>query len=214
MNRSTLERLAPLTGIGFVILIILAAIIGGETPDTDDSTASVVQFWQDNDSSQIWACAIGGWATVLFVWFAASLRSVLRRAEGDAGRLSSISFGGALLLAAGLVSLLGFAFAAADTVDDVPAEVTQTLSVLNSDFFFLLAVGNGLFLLGAALCVLRYAALPRWLGYVALVLGIAAVTPIGFFAFLAMGIWVIVVSILLYQRGGPATPAPTPGAAA
>ena len=97
MTRSNLERYAPLTGIVFVVLVVIAAIVGGETPDTGDSTASVVSWWQDNDTAQIWANAIGGWSTIFLVWFGGSLRTALRRTEGEPGRLSVVSFGGIVL---------------------------------------------------------------------------------------------------------------------
>jgi hypothetical protein len=206
MTRSNLERYAPLTGIVFVVLVVIAAIVGGETPDVDDSTISVVRWWQDNDTSQIWANSIAAWSTIFLVWFAGSLRTALRRAEGEPGRLSVVSFGGALLIAAGLLSFAGFGFAAADIADDVPdvaPAVVQTLSVLNSDFFLLVAGGTGLFMIATGLAVVRFGALPTWMGYVAVVLGIAAVTPLGFFAFLATGIWILIASVLLYQRGQP-----------
>ena len=55
--------------------------------------------------------------------------------------------------------------------------------------------------------MVRFGALPTWMGYVAVILGIAAVTPVGFFAFLLTGIWILIASVLLYQRGQPeATP--------
>jgi hypothetical protein len=206
MTRSNLERYAPLAGIVFVILIVVAAIIGGETPDTDDSTLSVVRWWQDNDTSQIWANVIAGWSTIFLVWFAGSLRVALRRTEGEPGRLSVVSFGGALLMAAGLLCFASFGFAAADVADDVPnvaPAVIQTLSILSTDFFLLVGAGTALFMIGTGVAVVRFGALPTWMGYVAVILGIAAVTPAGFFAFLASGIWILIASVLLYQRGQP-----------
>jgi hypothetical protein len=205
MNRSGLERYAPLAGVIFVVLIVIAAIIGGETPDVEDSTVSVVEWWQDNDTSQLWANAIAGWSTIFLVWFAGSLRATLRRAEGEPGRLSVVSFGGALLIAAGLLSFAGFGFAAADVADEVPdvtPAVVQTLSVLSTDFFLLVAGGIALFMIATGVAVVRFGGLPTWLGYVAVVIGIVGITPIGFFAFLATGIWILIASVLLYQQGG------------
>ena len=214
MTRSNLERYAPLTGIVFVVLVVIAAIVGGETPDTGDSTASVVSWWQDNDTAQIWANAIGGWSTIFLVWFGGSLRTALRRTEGEPGRLSLVSFGGIVLMAAGLLAFASFGFAAADVADDVPdvaPAVIQTLSILSTDFFLLVAGGTGLFMIATGVAVVRFEALPKWMGYAAVVIGIAAVTPIGFFAFLVTGIWILIASVLLYQRGQPAA-APAPRA--
>jgi hypothetical protein len=198
MTRSTLERLAPLTGIVFVLLVVIAFVVSGEPPDSDDSTEEVVSFWTENDGEQIAGAIIGGWAAVFLVWFAGSLRATLKRAEGEPGRLAAIAFGGFLLLALGILAFSGFQFAAGETAGDVPDEVTQTLSVLNADFFIPLAAGNVIALLATGVAIVRHGGLPRWLGWVAIVLGIASLTPVGFFAFLIGGIWVLVISVLIY----------------
>jgi hypothetical protein len=82
------------------------------------------------------------------------------------------------------------------------------LNALNSDLFFPVAVGTVAFNLGLALAVLRHGGLPRPLGWLALVLGIAGVLgPVGFFAFIATGIVVVWASIAMAQ-GARATDRP------
>jgi hypothetical protein len=64
------------------------------------------------------------------------------------------------------------------------------------------------------LAILRGADLPNWLGWVAVLLGIAAIVPPA--SFIALGvlvIWSLVVTILMYRRSGEpaaanAVPAP------
>ncbi|MEA2377536.1 MAG: hypothetical protein QOK00_61 [Thermoleophilaceae bacterium] len=200
-----LQRFAPLSGIVFVVLIVLAIVIGGETPDNNDSQRAIVDFWRDNDTAQMWSSIIGVWGTVFFVWFAASFYSTLRRAEDGPARLSAICFAGAIIGAVGLLSSLSLSFATADAVDDVPGSVTQTLTVLSNGFFFPIAGGYALFFLGAGVLALRTRTLPVWLGWVTLVLGIALVTPVGFFALIVGMVWILVVSVMLYRReAGPA----------
>ena len=53
MDSQGLQRLAPLTGIAFVVLVVVAVVVGGETPDNDDSLRSIVAFWKDNEGEQI-----------------------------------------------------------------------------------------------------------------------------------------------------------------
>jgi hypothetical protein len=62
-------------------------------------------------------------------------------------------------------------------------------------------------MLGLAGVTLKGWLLPKWLGWVALVLAIATFTPVGFIGFGLTGIWIIVASILLSARAAPATPA-------
>jgi Domain of unknown function (DUF4386) len=205
MKSRGLERFAPLTGVVFVALIVLAIVIGGETPDNDDSQQAIVEFWRDNDDAQIWSNIIGAWATVFFLWFAASLRSVLRRGEEGPARLSTLSFGGAVVAAVGLLSALSLNFAVADSVGDVPASVTQTLTVLSNGFFFPIAAGYAVFFLAVGVLCVRTRMLPVWLGWLTVLLGIVCLTPVGFFALLLGLVWIVLVSVLLYRREtGPA----------
>lgn len=203
-SRSTLERLAPLTGVAFVVLFIAAFTIGGETPDVGDSAEQVRDFWLNNDTETIWASALLLWGSVLAIWFGASLQTALRRAEGEPGRLSGLVFAGWIVFAVGAMAFAGFGFTVGDAADEsaVSDDVIQTLSILNSDFFTILSGGLAVAMLATGAAVLRHGGLPRWLGYLALLLGITAVTPIGFFSFLLAGIWVLVVSVLLYQQNG------------
>jgi hypothetical protein len=213
MSNSRWERFAPLTGVVFFVLLAISIALSSDTPDTDDSTADTVSYWSAHDSRLIAAGILGTFAVIFFIWFAGSLRSVLLRAEGGDGRLSTIAFAGMLTI--GISGAIGSAleFTAADTVNDVPATVTQTLSVLNEDFFFPFLAGIALFMFATGICVLRHGGLPRWLAWVAIVIGVVTVTPIGFAGFLGAFIWTLVVSIALYLRGGETgTPAVPPAA--
>ena len=50
--------LAALTGLAFLVLAIVSAIVMGEPPDPkDDSVQEIVKFYQDNDS-EIWISSI------------------------------------------------------------------------------------------------------------------------------------------------------------
>jgi hypothetical protein len=58
--------------------------------------------------------------------------------------------------------------------------------------------------------------LPTWLGWAGIIIFIVSFTPAGFIGFGLAGIWIIVVSVLLYLRDetttvGSPTPAPTAG---
>ena len=57
--------------------------------------------------------------------------------------------------------------------------------------------------------IVRYGALPKWLGWVAIVFGVVALTPFGFFAFLGGIVWILVVSIMLTMRARSESAPPT-----
>ena len=192
--------IGPLTGILFVVLVIVAFAVGGETPDVDDSARKVVDFYVDNDSQQQIAAGLLALGCVALLFFLGSLRTALRAAAGDEGGLSTVVLVGGVMIAVGVSIFAGIGFTLGDAADDLPASATMALNALNSDLFFPVAVGTAVFNLGLALAVLRHGGLPRPLAWLALVVGIASLTPAGFFAFLATGIVVVWASIALTMQ--------------
>ena len=192
--------IGPLTGILFVILVIVAFLVSGETPSTDDSAQEIVDFYLDNDSSQQAASALLALGCVALIFFLGSLRRALRAAAGDEGGLSTVVLVGGLVIAVGASIFAGIGFTLGDAADELPPSAILTLNALNSDMFFTVAVGTAVFNLALGLAVLRHGGLPRALGWVALVIGIAGLTPAGFFAFLATGIVIVWASVVLTMR--------------
>jgi hypothetical protein len=206
-----LERFAPLTGLVFVVLVIVSAIVVGETPSADDGAAKAVGWWAANKDEVIAGSIIAAISTAFMLWFAGVWRATLAASEGPGSRLANTAFAGLIVAAVGWMALFSFGFMAADTSGDVPAQVTWTLSVVQADFFFPLAVGFAVFLLASGLAMVRGAAFPDWPGWVALVLGVACLTPGGFFGVLGGLAWILGISIMLFLRGAPTMPG-TPAA--
>jgi hypothetical protein len=203
---------AALTGALFFVLVLLAFIIGGETPDIDDSPQKILTYFNDHDSKQMFASALLAWGTVALFFFLGVLRTTLHAAEEGLARLSAVAFGGGLVLGVGILCFAGFTFTLADAADHLTPDAAQSLNALNDDFFFPLAAGLATLMIATGISSIRSRALPAWLAWIALVIGIVGVTPAGFFAFLAFGLWTLVTSILLWQRGarGGAAPATAP----
>jgi hypothetical protein len=127
----------------------------------------------------------------------------LRSAEA----LSALVLVSGALMGLGLVIFAGLNFtltdlANSDHLDGISPGTLQSLNALNSDFFFPAVIGTVVFLISAGLAILRSGALARWMGWVALVLGILAVVPFaGFFAFVLSGLWIVVAAVMLLQSG-------------
>jgi hypothetical protein len=207
--------LAPLTGVLFVVLAVAAFIISGETPGTDDSPQKILNFYVDNDTSQLWAGAVLAWSTVPLMFFLGVLRSTLHAAEGPIARLSAVAFGGGIVLIIGALSFAGFTFTLGDIADDgLTPQAAQALNALNSDFFFPVAVGTATLMIATAIASLASRVLPAWLAWSALVIGIVALTPGGFFAFLAFMLWTVAASIVLWRARSAEPPATAPPATA
>ena len=205
-------RLFPLAGIGAVVLYVVGFVVSGETPSTDDSVREIVSFYRDNDSEQVIAAALVAWGTALFVLFSSGLWRVIRDAETERRGGSTLIVVGTTVFAVGASIFSGLGFTLGDVADDVGPGAIQTLNALNSDMFFTVALGTFLFLMGAGASMIQTGVLPKWLGWVSVVLAVLALTPAGFFVFLALGPWLLIVSGLLYARGStPAREAPSSG---
>jgi hypothetical protein len=205
MDRSK-EWLVPLTGVAFILVGVVSFIIGGEPKSADEPVNEIVDFYVDNkDSVQIGA--VGGVvAGILLIFFGAYLRTVLRAAAGGDDMLSLVSFIGLVLVALGFAIDGTIAFALAEAVKDIHPVGVQALQALWDNDFLPIMLGIELFLLATGISVIRSGALPKWLGWLMIVLAIVGVTPIGFAAFAGTALLVLVISILLAMRARSAQP--------
>jgi hypothetical protein len=195
------KQLVPLSGVAAVVLIIAAFAVGGETPEADASLSEVVSYYSDHDTDLQIGAALLALGAFFFLVFSTTVAGVLRRAQGESGGSSALSFAGGIVFAVGATIFAGLGFTAADVVGDVDPTAIQTLNALGADMFFTVAVGTGAFLIGAGIATLKTGALPRWLGWAAVVIGVVAITPAGFFGFIALGIWTLVASVILSMQG-------------
>lgn len=199
---------ASLTGAVFAILLVISFVVSGETPGIDESTQEVVSFYTENDAKVTISAILSGISAVFLLFFVGSLRSVLRSSEGATAGLSAVAHAGGVVAAVGILIFGGLMFTLGDAADNLDPAATQALNALNVDFFFPLAGGMAAFLIATGLAAVRTRALPPWLGWAALVIGVATFTPLGFFAFLASIAWILVASILLGlgKAGAPVSP--------
>ncbi|MGH2748048.1 MAG: hypothetical protein ACRDKB_09015 [Actinomycetota bacterium] len=198
--------MAALTGVVFVVLLVVSFIVSGETPEADASSQEIISFYSENEAEITVSSILFGLGAVFFLFFNGTLRSVLRSAEGGTGTLSAVVYAGGVVATVGMLIFAGLGFTLGDTAGELEPAAAQALNALSSDFFLPLAGGIATFLFAAGLVTIRTGALPRWLGWVAIVLAIVEFSPIGFFVFLATLLWVLVVSILLVL-GGEKAPA-------
>lgn len=195
------SRLAPLTGAAFVVLVIIAFAVGGEPPNaTDDQPQEIVDFYVENKDAQILGAALAAIAGTLFVFFGGYLRRVLREAEGPGGFLSAVAFAGVIIFATGVAIDSTIIFTLAESAEDIDPTAVQTLTALYNNDFVPFAMGLQVFLMATGISVVLHGALPKWIGWIAILLALIAVTPIGFAAFLASGVLVLILSVMLTMR--------------
>jgi hypothetical protein len=194
-----------LTGIAFVVLAILGVLVVGNPTDASHSPEEIVDWYTSNTGSVQVGAFIVAFAAAMLVFFAGYLRRILRAAEGEHGMLSLIAFTGAVMIAVGAAIDATIMLSIAERADDISPDSVQTLQALWDNDFIPIAVGTVLFVWATGISILRHGALNRWFGWALIVLGVVALTPAGFAAFLATGLWILVVSVMLLVRGDPTT---------
>jgi hypothetical protein len=199
-----LSRLAPLTGVIFAVVLVAGIFTSGETPDGNASPAKVIAYYATHRSDIETSAIVFVFAFLFLVLFAASLRSYLRRTAAAEG-LSALVLPGAVLMAVGATTASAVEYGLAHHLSRVEPATAQTMNLLSNELFLPIIVGAFLLAVSSGLAILCGARLPKWLGWVAIVLGIAAlIPPASFPALLGFVIWSVIVSILIYRRTGPA----------
>ena len=199
----SVRRLLPLSGIVFVVLLVVAVVVlGGDTPESKASAAEVATFYGDEATRQFIAAFVLAATAPFIVLFASSFAS--RQWPDDHHHASVwqrvLVAGSAVTAAASVIAAL-LHFALADGADqNVSPTALQALNVLDANAWVPFNSGLGVMMLGAAGLLLTGSLLPRWLGWLALLLGVALFIPFADFAALIVSLlWIIVVSVMLYR---------------
>ena len=209
------ERLAPLTGVAAVALWVAGIFViegFGDSPDEDATAQAIVSYFEEDERSIYVGLFLFFLGTLLFVWFAASLRSAVAALEGRGARLASILFAGAVMKAvfdmAFLAPHIAGAFAANNADAELDAGAAQALWYVDDGFFVAAEFAAALFLVATAVAVLRWRVLPGWVAWVSILLALVLlVPPIGWAALIfGIPLWTLIVSLLLFRRGTPDAP--------
>jgi len=223
MSEQRWERLGAATGIAFVVLAFASFFVGGELPKPGDSAQQVVAYYTDESDRILWSGWLWGLAGIMFLWFLGSLRSHLRKAEGDTGRLSAVVFGGGI--AGGVVFSIGVAISSAlafGIAQNAPAELTDAFSDLATHLYNGAAFAFFVLVLATTLISGRTKVFPAWLGWfgwlVALLTLAASLTVVydtGLFStgeivsilsFFGFFLWFLALSIVTMQQVGKPVP--------
>ena len=215
MERSNREWLVPLvTGLGFFVLLIVSFIVIGEPKDADHPPQEIAQWYLDNKDAAEIGAFISVVAAALLIFFGAYLRKVLDAAAGGRSMLAVLPLIGLAIVGVGAAIDNMLIFVAAEAADDIPAPEIQTIQAIWDNDFLPLFLGVLVFNWSVGIAVLQTGALPKWLGWLAIVAGVVSLAgPIGFFGALLAALWILIASIMLSMRARQATaPPPAPAA--
>jgi hypothetical protein len=189
----------PASGVAFVALLA-ASFLLGTTPDSSAGGAKVIAYYTTHRGTQIAGAVLLDLGVVVGLFFFGYLRDVLSR-TGFGSRLAPVAFGGAVLFAGGGAIVAGTTVALTDVPSKLSPAAAQALNVLNNDVAgVFIGAGLAVLWLATAITILQAKVLPAWTGWLSAVIGVvAAAGPLAFFAFLASGVWILVLSVLLYR---------------
>lgn len=207
----------PTAGILAAVTFIFGLAATADSPDSSDSNAKIIAWYADHGHriGIIIGAFILAFCGLFLLWFASGLRQRLRLAEGPEGRLANVALGGGLLL----VALLWVGAAA---LAAIPAQQSFGGGPALSDADlgrFLPSVGFGSILLfgmfgaialidATSIVIMRTGVLPRWLGWLGFVCGVVLLFGVVFLPVIALPIWLIAASIVLYRQPVGATASP------
>lgn len=197
------DRLMPLCGIVFVALI-LSAVLLAITPDSAANAGTVLAYYQAHQHVVFARAVLTGLGVILGLLFYGYLYDYLRQDRATRW-LASSAFGGILVFAAGGAVAAGSFAALSDKPQTLTAATAQAVNLVQLDVASgLIRVGLAVFYLATAAAILRGKLLPAWLGWLSVILGLAAASlVVTIFAFMATGLWTVAVAVVMWGKATP-----------
>jgi hypothetical protein len=206
MTSDRFDRFLPLAGVLVGLLFFVGLALTWGDPSSETAPAEHFSYWQDNRGRhQLSGLLLAPLIAFLLVFFGAGLQRRLRREGSDSGH-GAVAFGGAIL-AAGAFALVGMLEGAAtNAAHEGQRQAVYTLSQLHSYDWLAWNAAFAAVLLATGLGARRTGLLPTPLAWATIVIGASLLTPLGFFGFFLVPLWLIVVGLMLTRS---ATPTPT-----
>jgi MFS family permease len=190
---------ALLAGIAFVALVAAGFITGGSSPDESASAREVISFYDDHEAVTVVAVVLIALSVPLVLVFAAAVRGALTQAGASAARWGDAALAASALAAGGLLfaAMTGFALVDGVQNDYAPASM-QAINGLSASSWVMFVPGIGALGIAIGGGILASNIVSRWVGWLALVIGLLCFVPFAsFFAFLLAVVWIPVVSVKL-----------------
>lgn len=207
MREISWGKLAAVAGILFVVLFVVGVLMSFGGPDPDAADAEQVEWWSDSGNQT--QAIVGGYlltlAALAFLAFSAGIRSHLRALPGSEP-LGTVAFAASVVFVA-MVMVAAMAFAqvaGAVKFGGTPVPEVDFLRMFPQ-------FGSGLLLLSGGMsaavaiaatswAILRSGAFERWLGWLGIVCAAILLLAVVFIPMVALLVWVVAASILLWRR--------------
>ena len=192
-----LTRILPLTGVAYAALIIVGDLIIGEFPDADTPLAELSRYFAAHSDQVRTGGELMIWGGLALGLFGIAVWARVREAGGAPVVAGLMLVGTAVAVVSELIGAWSYV-----TLGNIGANPAVTPEALQAWYVGSQFGGGGGTLLMLGLCAAGVfaRAIPRWLAWTALLLGIAAVTPYGFAASMLFLLWTAVAGIVLTVR--------------
>ena len=201
MSERQISRWMGPLGLGVLVLLAVGfSVLGSGSLSQNTSGPAVVANFNAH-VAQHWAqIYVIGLGLAVLVVFLSHLRGLLRD-HGGSATLANASFAAGILLVGTLVVSGTFALALILAAHNHQAGVAHTLNFLSQNDELGFLFGMALFALATSAAILRQGWLPKWLGWVGIVVGLVCIAgPISFFGFTACGIWIAILGFVIGAR--------------
>ena len=203
MDSNRFDRFLPLAGLLAGLLFLAALVLLRNDPPSETDVAATFDYWQANRGQHQLIALLGApLIAFLLIFFGAGLRRRLEVRGGGSGH-GMVAFGGALL-AAVTFALVGMLEAAmTNAAHEGERQAVYTLNQLHSYDWLGWNAAFAAMLLATGLGARRNRMLPTPLAWATIAIGASLLTPIGFFGFILLPAWLIVVGGWLSWRPAP-----------
>ncbi|MBI2856639.1 MAG: hypothetical protein HYX93_07320 [Chloroflexi bacterium] len=191
------ELMGALSGVATVAFFIAAFVLRGDDElEPGRSSAQIsAELARVSDKIEVSAYLVLV-AMLMFIWFLGYIRRYLLGAEGEGGWLTPVAYGGGLVSVGVLLGFLALDFgltAISDYAADV--QIAKTLIALQWNYVWLFAPPLIAFTVAASAVIIRFRALPIWLGWLGVPVALSLLAP-------WMGVplfygWVLLLSLVL-----------------
>jgi hypothetical protein len=200
------QRLAPLTGAGFVVFYVAGFALIGELGSTSTPAAGeIVDLLEGGPVQVLVGAYLSLVSAALLLWFAGIMRATLQVGEGETGRFSAVAFGGGIAAATALS--IGFAAMAqaalrAESDDGIAPEAALVFyDLYRAILGGAVPIGFAALIGATAVVSFRTQVFPAWLTWSSAVVAVGLVSPLLFIFGIIGFIWVLVTSIWLFIAG-------------
>ena len=194
---AALTRMLPLAGVVYAFLTIAGYSTIGEFPDASTPPSGLAAFYRDHHANVVTGGRLLEWSAVCFALFAIGLAARVQR--------SSTIIASLILVGAAVETVAdGFSGAVYTFLGGVGGDGHLSPSALQAVHAwgaeFGMGAGTVVFAIGVVAATFLTRAIPAWLGWSAVVLGVAQLTSVGFYASLLFLAWAIVAGIAMALR--------------